>query len=423
MTTLALPRSASMCAVNRSTVQMIVVMAVLVTLASLCAQAQTFTVLHSFTGGGDGFQPYAGLTIDQGGNLYGTTTQSVRGTVFQMKHRGDAWTLSTLYQFDYGEWIPQSRVVQGPGGALYGTTSTGGNSENCTEFGCGTVYDLRPPQTICRSVSCRWSAAIVSLDGNDGWEPGFVDPAFDAAGNMYVTTIVGVNGDGNVVQLTRSGGAWTSTSIHDFSGADGDSPYSGVTLDAQGTLYGTTWMGGSNNVGTVYRLARSGSGWTLDTLYTFHGADGANPVGGLVFDQAGNLYGTTEYGGAGNGGTVFELSPTGGGWNFTLLHSFTGMFGPLATLTFDAAGNLYGTTYSVGAFGEGSVFKLTRNNGSWNFTGLYDFTGGADGANPVGGVTLDAAGNLYGTASAGGLENNCTYQGNPGCGVVWKITP
>ena len=190
-----------------------------------------------------------------------------------------------------------------------------------------------------------------------------------------------------------------------------------MTLDAQGNLYGTTWLGGGpKSAGTVYRLTPSGSGWTFETLYVFQdSSDGALPVGGLVLDRAGNLYGTTEQGGSGGGGTVFELSPSGGGWNFTVLHSFTGTYGPLATLAMDAAGNLYGTTFSWSLLREGSVFKLTRNNGSWSFTDLYDFTGGGDGANPVGGVALDQSGNLYGTASAGGLElNNCyTDKNNP----------
>lgn len=399
----------------------------LTALAALSARAQTFNVIHSFAGGLDGFQPFAGVTIDQGDNLYGTTTEHVRGSVFQMRHRSGGWTLTTLYQFGFGEWIPQSRIIQGPGGALYGTTSTGGTSPNCFEFGCGTVYGIRPPQTICRTSSCPWAATFVSFTGNDGDAPGFVDPAFDAAGNMYVTTTAGgTSFDGNIVQLTRTGGGvWTPTDIHDFSGPDGISPYSGVTLDAQGNLYGTTWMGGPNGFGTVYRLSPSGSGWTLTTLYAFRNtSDGADPVGGLAFDQAGNLYGTTEKGGSGNGGVVFELSPSGGGWNFTVLHSFTGTNGPQATLTIDAAGNLYGTTYSVGAFQEGSVFKLTRTNGGWTFTDLHDFTGGSDGANPLGGVTLDSGGNMYGTAAYGGIEsNNCPSDSNPGCGTVWEITP
>ncbi len=205
---------------------------------STLAKAQTFSVIHSFTGGGDGFQPYGGVTLDQAGNLYGTTTQSVRGSVFRMKNRNGSWLLSTLYQFSYGEWLPEGRIVQGPGGALFGTTSTGGNG-NCTEFGCGSVYTLRAPQTICRSVDCLWTPAFVSLNGTDGWQPGIVTPAFDAAGNMYVTTTAGgANYQGNVIQLTRSGGTWTPNTIYSFSGPDGSSPYSGVLFDPKATSTG-----------------------------------------------------------------------------------------------------------------------------------------------------------------------------------------
>lgn len=397
-------------------------------LYAMTVSAQTFQVIHSFTGGGDGFQPFAGLTLDQGGNLYGTTTQYVLGTVFEMKHRNGSWIFSTLYQFDIGRYIPQGRVVQGPGGALYGTTNVGG-SDNCFEFGCGTVYAVRPPQTICRAISCPWSPNFVEFNGTNGYEPGFVDPAFDAAGNMYVTTTGGgVYGAGNVVQLTRSGGQWTPTSIHDFDGTDGNSPYSGVAIDAVGNLYGTAWYGGPNGAGTVYEMSPSGSGWTFQVIYNFQGnPDGALPVGAPILDAAGNLYGTTETSGPGGGGTVFELSPSGSGWNFTLLYSFPGsstMYGPTDTLTMDPAGNLYGTTVNVGAFGQGSVFKLTRNGGGWSFTDLHDFTGGADGANPIGNVTLDQSGNMYGTTSAGGIQsNNCNTENYPGCGVVWEITP
>ncbi len=213
------------------------------------ADAQTFSVIHSFMGDGDGYQPFAGLLIDQGGNLYGTTTEYLGGSVFQMKPHSAGWTLSTLYQFvDFGQTIPQSRVVKGPGGALYGTTYTGGNSEDCWEFGCGTVYALRPPQTVCRTVSCSWSASYVEFDGTNGFFPGYGAPSFDAAGNMYVTTTEGgVYFRGNVAKLTRSGGVWTITSIHDFNGSDGYSPYSAVTIDAHGNLYGTTWYGGGHS--------------------------------------------------------------------------------------------------------------------------------------------------------------------------------
>jgi uncharacterized repeat protein (TIGR03803 family) len=383
------------------------------------AQGQTLTVLHTFTGGTDGFQPYSGVTLDQAGNLYGTTTEYYDGTVFQIKHRNGGWIFSTLVQFGNGEWMPQGRLVFGPGGVLYGTTYRGGNGF-CTEFGCGVVYSPRPPQTICRSVSCPWTNDMTySFTGPDGFAAGYVALAFDSAGNIYGTTTQGGNYSGNVFQLTRSNGGWTATSLHDFDGSDGYEPYSGVVLSAQGDLYGTTWMQGPNNRGSVYRLTNSGSGWTLDTLYAFpNNSDGANPVGGLVFDQAGNLYGTTQIGGSGGGGTVFELSPSGGGWNFTVLHSFSGQNGPSDTLAMDAAGNLYGTTYADGAYAYGSVFKLTRNNGSWSYTDLHDFTSGADGANPVGGVSLDASGNLYGTTSDG-AGGPCTL----GCGTVWEITP
>jgi uncharacterized repeat protein (TIGR03803 family) len=398
-------------------------------LYAMTASAQTFQVIHSFAGEGDGFQPFAGLTLDQAGNLYGTTTEYTGGSVFEMKHHNGGWTLNTLYQFyQFGQTIPQSRVIQGPGGALYGTTYTGGNANDCWEFGCGTVYSLRPPQTICKTVSCPWSASYVEFNGTNGFFPGYVDPSFDTTGNMYVTTTQGgANFDGNVVQLTRSGGVWTPTSIHDFNGADGQSPYSGVTIDNQGNLYGTAWYGGPNGAGTVYEISPSGSGWTFRVIYAFQGnPDGAHPVGGLVMDQSGNLYGTTYTGGPDDGGTVFELSPSGGSWNFNLLYSFSGsstVHGPVDTLTMDSAGNLYGTTAQVGAYGQGSVFKLARTGGGWNFTDLHDFTGGADGANPIGNVTLDQSGNLYGTTSAGGIQsNNCNSENWPGCGVVWEIT-
>jgi uncharacterized repeat protein (TIGR03803 family) len=159
-----------------------------------------------------------------------------------------------------------------------------------------------------------------SFSGPDGNGPEFVDPVFDSAGNMYGSTYEGgANYSGNVFQLTHSNGQWTGTSIHDFNGSDGYLPYSSVTPDAQGNVYGTTWMGGPNNGGTVYRLTHSGSGWTYSMLYAFQSSspDPYFPVGGLVFDQAGDLYGTTQSGGTGGGGTVFELSPSGGGWNFT----------------------------------------------------------------------------------------------------------
>jgi uncharacterized repeat protein (TIGR03803 family) len=159
-------------------------------------------------------------------------------------------------------------------------------------------------------------------------------------------------------------------------------------------------------------------------LYDFQaGDDGAYPEAGLIFDLAGNLYGATRNRGPANGGTVFEMTPAGGAWDITTLYGFSqglGYWGPWSTLAMDAAGNLYGTTYNDGAYGYGSVFKLTRSNGGWTYSDLHDFTGNSDGAWPVGSVVLDASGNIYGTSSAGG---NRGCPGDAGCGVVWEITP
>lgn len=148
-------------------------------------------------------------------------------------------------------------------------------------------------------------------------------------------------------------------------------------------------------------------------LYTFQGGnDGGSPVAGLVFDKAGNLYGATESYGANSGGTVFELSPSQSGWTFNILASLSGNTGPVAALTLDRSGTIYGTNYRDGADNCGSVFEVSQSNGTWTYTDLYDFTGGSDGGYPGGGVTVDKNGNLYGTTVLGGSNNY---------GVVWEI--
>ena len=221
-------------------------------LARGAAAAQTFSVIHSFTGGSDGYEPQAGLTIDQGGNLYGTASDAYNlgfGSAYQLKKKNGAWIFNLLSTFSgtSGVRVPQGRIVQGPGGALYGTSTYGGTGD-CGEFGCGTVYVLRPPQTICRAVNCLWTdSAVFGFPGIGliGWNPQLVDPAFDSAGNIYGTTQYGgANYEGNVFQLTRSNGVWTATSIHDFNGSDGQWPQVGVTVDSQGDIYGPVWLGG-----------------------------------------------------------------------------------------------------------------------------------------------------------------------------------
>jgi uncharacterized repeat protein (TIGR03803 family) len=270
---------------------------------------------------------------------------------------------------------------------------------------------------------------------DDGAFPEHGDLTFDQAGNIYGTTSAGdMQGAGTVYELTPSGSGWTEKVIYPFTGGqDGEYPYAGVIFDKAGKLYGTTYVGGhlalqcnsfggSYGCGTVFQLTPSGSGWTENVIYDFQGggSDGFSPIAGLIFDQSGNLYGTTSNGSSEYGGTAFELSPSNGAWIFSPLYSFIGSFfgacGPYANLVMDAAGNLYGTTYCSGGYAFGSVFKLTPSSPTWIYTSLHDFTGGNDGRWPISNVTFDASGNLYGTAS-GGL--GCSGA----CGTVWEITP
>ena len=196
---------------------------------------------------------------------------------------------------------------------------------------------------------------------------------------------------------------------------DGANPSNGLILDSTGNLYSTTALGGSGAHGTVFELMSSGSGWTENILYNFTGGnDGSDLFAGLIFDGSGNLYGATSGAGTGGGGTVFELTPSTGSWTLNTFYSFTGgsRCGPLGSL-FIQAGSLYGITNCGGANHLGSVFKLTPSGGGWTYTSLHDFTGGTDGKIPFGNVVFDADGNIYGTASAGGSH---------GVGVVWEIT-
>ncbi len=189
--------------------------------------------------------------------------------------------------------------------------------------------------------------------------------AFDSAGNLYGSTAFRYgNPDGTVFELMNSGGTWTIDALYSFFGETYVD--SGLAVDSAGNVYGTTWSE-AGTCGTVFELTPSGSGWVFNTIYSFTcGDDGAAPEGTPVLDQAGNLYGTTHSGGSGGGaGTVFELSPSGGGWTFSLLYSFVeGIGGPGSALTMDPAGNFYGTTVKDGANSQGNVFKLTRSGNS-----------------------------------------------------------
>ena len=414
--------------------------AVLFMVAVIGAQGQTYQVIHNFAGGLDGSEPTSGLTADAAGNFYGTTFlgDALTGTVYKLTHKSSSWVLTPLYLFPYqgsGGSIPYARVILGKDGSLYGTLGFGGNLQGCSG-GCGAVFNMKPQPTPPTTPLTPWIETPIHLfaGGSDGANPFGADIVFDQAGNIYGTTYNGGSGAcslgcGTVYKLTPSNGSWTESILYSFlaSGGDGQHPWGGVTFDASGNLYGTTVYGGGSGNGAIYKLTPSGSGWTETVIYSFTGGtDGANPYAGLIFDKPGNLYGATTTGGSNIGGTAFELSPSGGGWGFNLLYSFTGAggqfaAGPVANLAFDNTGNLYGTTHGDGPYNYGSVFKLTPGSGSWTYTSLHDFTGGTDGGYPRSSILFDKNGNLYGTAAEGGTGNPTNCVGP--CGVIFEITP
>jgi uncharacterized repeat protein (TIGR03803 family) len=380
------------------------------------AQAQSFKVLYTFTGGPDGAQPYAGLTM-RGQSLFGTTSAGNEGSnwgnVYQLRHVGTGWIFIPLQLFD---GTLSSGVTFGPDGTIYGPSPN-----NIAGYTYGYIYNLKPPvSAVCKATHCPWLATVIYgfSGGADGGSPRYGNLIFDQAGDLYGTTSVGGIGHGVVYEMTHTGAAWTEQPLYAFAGSpDGANPYGGLVFDNAGNLYGMTTQGGSAGFGTVFELSPAGGGWTEQVLYNFQGAsDGDYPTAGLLIDQSGNLYGSTSDGGSGGGGTVFELTPSGGGWKYNLLQSFTGgtRCGPWGTLSMDGAGNIYGTTVCDGANNIGNVFELSPSGGGWTYSSLYDFTGGNDGRRPYGNVTIDSGGNLYGTASRGASHD---------AGVIWQITP
>jgi uncharacterized repeat protein (TIGR03803 family) len=259
----------------------------------------------------------------------------------------------------------------------------------------------------------------------DGASPNLAGLVVDAAGNLYGTTPGGgAYHYGAVFELTPNNGTWTENILHSFGqGTDGQYPQAGLIFDAAGNLYGTTGRGGAFGYGTVFELVPANGAWTVKVLHSFGDIKyGRRPWGGLVFDAKGNLYGTTQYGGMNGFGTAFELIPSNGGWTQKVLHSFNndgkdGIF-PISALTVDKFGKLYGTTLrggavSCGTYGCGTVFELIPGaSGKWTEKVLYNF-GGSAGLYPVGAVVLDTAGNLYGNFSEGGTD---------GWGAVFELT-
>ena len=385
----------------------------------------SYEILHSFADKpGTCPNPVASVIFDQSGNLY-STTNFWNGCVFELMPEAHGhWKEKTLYAFaKYSKtdgaqpWAP---VVFDKTGNLYGTTGGGGGS-GCYNFGCGTIFELTP------AADGHWKETIIYRfkDQADGFSPG-AGLTMDASGNLYGTSNLGGNvscnqgyGCGTVFKLSKSrGGSWDKTTLHAFAGGrDGADVWAGVILDSAGNLYGSTsdCYNSCQGNGTVFELVSTHGKWQHKVLFRFTGGSNADPVGILTLDPEGNLYGTAA--GAACCGTVFRLSRSGKEWKQQILHTFSGYDGaePVSGVILDKAGNLFGTTPIGGSKGQGTAFELKHSNHNWTITVLHDFYSNyLDGLNPVAPLAFGPDGALYGT----------TFWGGPGgYGTVFRIVP
>jgi len=383
------------------------------------------TVIYTFALFGDGNSPQAALIVDATGALIGTTYAGGDfnvGTAFKLapSATGRRWKKTELRSFGNGKGDnPAAALIAGPDGTLYGTTEFGG------AFGKGTVFSLTPPPLGTK----RWKLTVLhSFAGTDGERP-VAGLIMDAEGALYGTTrFGGTAAKGTVFRLTPPAEGetrWKQRVLHSFlGGTDGEEPYASLIADQNGVLYGTTFYGGASS-GTVFKLAPPAPGkkrWKITILHSFSGNEGNRPYARLVAGPDGTLYGTTYYGGTAGDGTVFSLTPPQAGlsqWTLKTLYDFAGGVNgarPYAGLIRDQAGALFGTTYLGGASDMGTVFRLrppVSEGQPWKLTVLHHFAGGNDGERPAADLVADAAGVLYGNTVWGGAENS---------GVVYKVT-
>ena len=389
-------------------------------------------VLYQFSGGSDGAVPSSGLVMDTAGHLYGAASfggdskncSGGCGVIFELTSTNGKWREAVLYAFHGGtDGVgPSGDLVFDSAGNLYGTTFRGG-SGTCTG-GCGTVFELSPN-------GGSWTETVLYSfqDGGDGALP--VGLTIDASGKLYGVTTTGGTEFGTIFELSPSGengGVWKETTLYSFQAFEIQAN-PGLVFDAKGNLYGSWFPLYScySGCGVVFDLKRANGGWEETDLYAFHGGGyGGEPMAGVILDKQGRLYGTGSEGGN-NWGIAFELKRSGTSWRQVTLHNFCSLNNcadgsqPEAPLVFDQAGNLYGTTLGGGTGcgypGCGVVFKLSHSKGGWTETVLYSFKGMPDGSTPVQGLIMDGNGNLFGTTPAGGKG------GSGGYGTVFEVTP
>jgi uncharacterized repeat protein (TIGR03803 family) len=341
----------------------------------------------------NGAIPQTGVIFDASGNLYGTTAvlgANGSGTVWELAKGSSTITALAFFNGTNGA-APSGRVTFDANGNLFGTALSGGANDN------GTVWELAKGSSTI--------TPLASFNGTNGFGP--VGVTFDASGNLYGTTAGGgAKGVGTVWELAK--GSSTIITLAPFDGFNGRESTSGVTFDASGNLYGTARNGGASGFGTVWELAKGSS--TITALASFNLTNGVEPTSGVTIDANGNLFGATFGGGASFHGTVWELAKGSG--VITPLASFNGTNGggPSGGVTIDANGNLFGTTAGGGANTVGTVWELAKGSGVITLLASFNGTNGSD---PVAGVTFDANGNLYGTASEGGAS---------GVGTVWEFS-
>jgi uncharacterized repeat protein (TIGR03803 family) len=409
----------------------------LVGFAAQTAQAQTFSVLYSFcsqSGCTDGATPNDSPIVDSEGNVYGTTLvgggATDGGIAFEISG-GTETLLHNFNAFATGEF-PEGGLIRDSSGNFYGTASSGGNDtvhSLCRGKGCGVVFELGPSGADT-TLFTFFDSDIHHVPNYNGYGP-YGSLLRDGNGNLFGTTLgFGAKYTGSVFELSANGGEGV---LHWFGTykKDGKFPNGGLVMDSEGNIYGTTNRGGqygAKQSGTIFEINAAG---VESVLHSFGGRkglqNGTTPNGGLALDGAGNLYGTTATGGnlvnCTNGcGTVFAFSPAG---VETVLYTFTGTpdgSAPTGGMIRDGQGNFYGTTAAGGVYGAGTVFKLTPGGVE---TILYNFTGGADGQSPQGGLAMDGQGSLYGTTLGGGNQGEfcAPPRGVTGCGVVFEVTP